>query len=244
MVRTSLLSLATLALLGAGVSTAEGRKAADQEGFRVYSVALRTQFRVLKGVYPTPGEALRAAAELRAKSGLHPVEVTTGSEGKKLPDGRPALYHVYTRGCSRSPWQRGVILVDEKKVAEAVAAHKKNGVAVAVIHDYAPKEVFHLYTDRGGRVGGRLLGTYVTLREACAAAAGFRTKDKLRCEVTTGTKGQPNLCAEPTQYKVYANACRGGWFLAGTANDEKKALEVAAAQKGLPVEVVYHFGSK
>jgi hypothetical protein len=251
MIRTSLLSLALLVLIGALASHAEESKdkqatLADQKGFRVYTFRARCGNRDLQGVYASIREALRAADELREK-GSRRVEVTTGSEGKEMParEKLPAVYLVYSKICDKGGWQRQEVASD-LKTAEAIAlTHKKNREEVQIVSDYAPKEVFHIYSSTGWRLP-HLLGTYLSVSEAVDAAERFRTQKKLECEVTTGTKGGEILTGSPTQYSVYSLGCRSGWVVAATTKDKKKALEVAEEQRkdDRKVEVVYHYSSK
>src|SRR5262245_28496360 len=99
MVRASLLSVAVLALSGALAIQAEESKAVQKErdgdherGYRVYSVSIRCQNRTLLSRHDNLRDAFRAAAALREKSPGRTVEVTTGSEGKKVPTGAAGLY--------------------------------------------------------------------------------------------------------------------------------------------------------
>jgi hypothetical protein len=246
MVRTSMLSLALVALVSTLAITAEEPKASDKEGFRVYSVTLRCQTRRLLATCATPAEAFKAAAEQRAKFGGLRLEVTTGSEGKEAPRGQPALYQVYTMACPKAGWERQEILVNAAKAQEAVKAHKTKGEQVEIIHDYAPKEVYHVY---GTRCRGlmALQSTHMTLKEACGAAQVLRTKGNLQVQVTTGTKGQDALPRTNPEYKIYVFGCRSAsWSLTETTSDAKKAQETFAARKkdGAQVEILHHYTSK
>ena len=173
--------------------------------------------------------------------------MTTGSEGKKLPTGRPVFCHVYTGGCPKSGWQRQAAVVDEKQAEEVVKAHKGQRTRVEVVNDYAPKEMYSIHGGGCSR-SIRLLGTYVTLEEAMQAAREIRTVQKLaHCHVVSGTKaeGYYSLGA-PAQYNVYVAGCKGGWRLATTTKDAKKAEEAVNEQKknDTPVELVRHYASK
>lgn len=245
MFRTSVWSVALFILTQTQASPAQQPKADDRPGFRVYSVSLRCQTRTLLGVYPAAGDAFLAAARQRAKSSPARVEVTTGTEGKKVPTADPVLYHVWTKGCSRSPWQRGVILMDRKKADEAVKTFTKNGGRVEIVADHAPPAVFYVY---GVRCRGlmHLQSTHVTLYDAFHAADELRTKQNFRCEVRTGTKGQEIVHEAPVEYKVYLEGGRCGWRLIETTKEQKRAYEVAAARQKerSRVEVVHHYASK
>ncbi len=245
MVRTSLWSLGLLVLAGAATSPAEESAPADKEGFRVYTIGLRCQARRLVGVYQTNQEAFRVAADLRTRHSPERVLVTTGSEGKNTPAGRPALYHIYTMTCSRSGWQKQLLLVDEKKVEEAVKAHREKGARVEVVHDYAPREVYHVYGG-GCRQPARLLGSYLTVLEACEAAQEFRTKQRFFCTVATGTKGEERFAGTPARYTIYEKSCRGIWKEAVAAAEWAKIQEYLDGRKGptQPIEVVHHLTTK
>lgn len=245
MVRTSLWSLGLLVLAGAATSPAEESAPADKEGFRVYTIGLRCQARRLVGVYQTNQEAFRVAADLRTRHSPERVLVTTGSEGKNTPSGRPALYHLYAMTCTRSGWQKQPLLVDEKKVQEAVKAQREKGARVEVIHDYAPREVYHVYGG-GCRRPALLLGSYLTVREACEAAQEFRTKQRFFCTVTTGTKGEERIAGTPARYTVYVQGCKGGWSEAVAAAEWAKVQEYLDARKdkASAIEVVHHLTTK
>ncbi len=247
MIRTSILSMAFLVLMGTTATPAEEPKQAeDKEGFRVYTISRLSGIRQLQGVHASPKEAFQTATKFRG--GSWNVEVTTGSEGKQVMAGRPVLYQVYRKTSEKSGWQHQGLFADEKK-AEAVAKTlQTKGAQAEIVRDYAPKEVYHVYGKECRVPVGqksRLLGTYVTLREAYDAAEDFRTNKRLRCEVTSGRRGQDLLDEAPTQYKVYVRDCtRSDWTLAKTTNDAKKAQEVVEARKqpNEGTEVVLHFG--
>src|SRR5262245_25721844 len=105
MFRMSLLTAAFLASAGMFAVSAEEAKtkkeekpaATKKEGFRVYTVSCRSQTRSLHGVYDSARQAMNVAAELRKKNTAQQVEVTTGSEGEKVPQGDPMLYQVYSK---------------------------------------------------------------------------------------------------------------------------------------------------
>ena len=163
MIRTILVSLATVVLTGALTNAAAPPEPGVKHGFRVYTVSLRCQSRNLVGVYATAAEAFEVAGGLRAKTAPDRVEVTIGSEGKTTPTGRPALYEVYTRGCIRSQWKlQPALYTDEKKAVEAGEKAKLN---VEIVRDYAPEEVYHVYGFPCRTVVGtksRLQGSYRT----------------------------------------------------------------------------------
>ena len=137
MIRTSILSLAFLALAGTSATPAgEPKKEETKEGFRVYTISAHCGTRRLQGVYATPEEAFAALGKSRAVAYANRVEVTTGSEGTRLPAGRPTLYEVYSRSSDKSRWLKRGLYVDQKKAEEAAKAHAKEANKVAVVHDY------------------------------------------------------------------------------------------------------------
>ncbi len=250
MIRMSILSVAFLALMSTTATPAEEpKKAEDKQGFRVYTIVIKCGNRRLEGIYASPAEAFQAANKLRAKVVAMNVEVTTGSEGKLVPTGRPMLYEVYMRTC-RSGWRKQGLFADEKNAKAVAKTHETKGAKVEIVRDYAPKEVYHIY---GGltRQGLELLGTYVTLEKAAAKEfltnGTNRERSKDPCVVTTGTKGHDYLGwgGAPTQYKVYVKSCKG-WSLVATKSDEKNALEVVEAQRKKTVRaevvLVHHYG--
>jgi hypothetical protein len=249
MVRTSMLTVAVVVLTGAVASPAAPPPEAVRKGFRVYTTGIRCGARRLVGIYETAGEAFRVAAEHRAKLSPERVEVTTGTEGKQTPDGRPALFHLYTMANEKNGWAKQPLMVDEREVQVAVKEQEKKGVRVEVVHDYAPKEVFHIFGGGCSR-SWRLWGTYVTGKEACEAAEAFRTKEKSSgFKVTTGADWRHPLAyrfGSPTRYTVYARAGEGDWTQVETTNDGKKAQEVLEARKkeNVRVEVVEDYTSK
>jgi hypothetical protein len=249
-IRTTILALATFTLTAAMGRTAEQPKPGDKEGFHVYRITPRRITQKLLGVYASPQEAFEFAAKHRAAGGGG-IEVTTGSEGKEALPALPVLYHVYSRPCSRSAWQRQGIYGDYKKVEEVIKKLEKEGEKVEIVRDYAPKAVFHIYSRACRTLAGkelRLIGTYVTAGEACEAAADFRTAKYLRSEVTTGSKGPEYLVGTPTRYEVYVGACKAGWSVAVDTDDWKKAYEAVEARKkedkAARVEIVRHYGPK
>jgi hypothetical protein len=245
MVRTSVWSLALFVLTPTLPSPAQQPKADDERGFRVYSLSQRCRTRTLVKVCSSLDYALNVAADQRGRTSPHNIEVTTGSEGKKVPAGDPVLYHVYTRPGARVGWKRQVILADRKNADEAVKTHKKNGLEVEIVTDHAPREVYHVY---GVQCRGlmQLQSTHDSLYSAFEAVHELRTKKKFRCEVTTGTKGQGTLRGMPAEYKVYVEGGRCGWSLIETTKEAKKAQEVAASRTKdrWRVEIVHHYPSK
>jgi hypothetical protein len=246
MIRTSLFSLALFALIGTSAIHGDEAKAKRpsveeaKEGFRVYTVSLRCQSRQLQSVHLSVIEAFRAADELREKGSR--VEVTTGSEGKKLPVGSPELYVVYLRPC-KVAWEKREVVCDAKKAEQVAKQHKDNGDTVQVVHDYAPKEVFHVYGGGCSR-SYQLRGTYTSAEEAFRAAESFRADKKWRCNVASGTKGKEWLTGSPAQYVVYERACKNNWTVGITTKDLKKAEEAAAAGEWGKGEVVHQYASK
>jgi hypothetical protein len=251
MIRASLFVFASLTLLTTIPAQARGPKAvqeapAAKEGFRVYSVGIRCQARRLEGTYDSLFMAFHAANKRRSRFPSQQFEVTTGSEGDKVPAGRPVVYHVYSMACEKAGWEKRESASNSTKANEIAKKYKDRGDRVEVLLDFAPKEVFHIYGG-GCRRSWRLLGTYTSLREACSAAEQIRNQQKLDCEVTTGTKGEEFLSGStPTKYAVYAKGCKGGWYLAGTTTDHKKALQIAEARKKDDggAEVVHQHASK
>ena len=232
MVRTRIASMVLFVFIGPMQIWAEEAKVADKEGFRVYTISLRCGSRNLVGVYESPAEAIRVATETRAKK-FAGVEVTTGSEGKLVPTGRPMLYEVYMRTC-KSGWRKQGLFADEKKAEATVKALQTYPDRVEIVRDYAPKEVYHIYGVDGGRVrrGLELLSSHRTLEEAFWGAEVLRKSKNPEFHVTSGTKGDPFLRdSRPTQYEVYVQGCKGSWERIATKSDQKDALEVVEAQK-------------
>ena len=173
--------------------------------------------------------------------------MTTGSEGKQVPTGRAAVYHVYTKVCEKSGWQKEPGVVAEARLAEAVKTYEAKGARVEVVADHKPREVFHVYGGGCSR-NWRLMGTYVSAQEACDAAREIRTVQKLRnCLVTSGDKGEGYWSlGTPTAFTVYVEGCKGRWFAAATMQDAKKAEELAAERRrgADEVEVVRRYVSR
>ena len=247
MIRTSILSLATVVLTGALANGAAPPKPGVEAGFRVYTISYRCGNRTLVGVHPTAGEAFEAAVGARAKTSAGQVEVTTGSEGKTLPGRQaPALYEVYQKSCRAGWMKQPTLYTDEKKVEAAAADKRKLGNQIEVVRDYAPKEVYHVYGLPCRSVVGtksRLQGTYRTAKEAIDVAETLRSTRGLRCEVTTGTKGQELLDGAPTQYTVYSRGCKGALESPTTTSALEKAVKDYQArieQKSVPVMVVHY----
>lgn len=252
MTRTIILALATFALTATTGNTAEPPKPGDKEGFRVYIITPLRITQRLMGIYTSPQEAFESAAKHRANSGGGGIEVTTGSEGKEALPRQAALYHVYSRECSRSGWKRQGIYGDYKKVEEIVKALDKRRDKIEIVLDYAPKTVFHVYARRCRTPHGKelqILGTYVMAGEACEAAEKFRFRVQPRTiEVTTGSKGPEYLVGTPMRFDVYVTDGKAGWTVALTTEDGKKAYEAAEAHKkedkAARVEIVGHYASK
>ncbi len=109
----------------------------------------------------------------------------------------------------------------------------------------AAKEVFHVYGNLR-RCFRPLLGTYESVDEACRAAEKFRNdKTERTVEVALNTGGTFNLGAQPIEYRVYRNPCKG-FSLANTVASFEKANEIAEAGKknGDRVEIVSVFAKK
>lgn len=251
MIRTSLFSLALFALAAAPATQRDQAKPKRpdaeevKEGFRVYTISPRCQARQLHGVYSSEREAFQVADDLRApcKKAPRQVEVTTGSEGKKLPTGKPELYLVYTGGC-KGGWVRREVACDAKKAEQVARRCREQGDRVEVVHDYKPKEVFHVYGG-GCRRSWRLLGSYTSAGEAFQAAASFRADKKFSCDVTTGTRGKGWVSGSPVQYVVYERRSReGAWKVAATTKDHKKALEASISGKCTERELVHSYAGQ
>ena len=245
MIRTILSSMAIVVLTGALANGAAPPEPGAAEGFRVYTRSPRCGSRNLVGVFPTAPEAFEAAAA-RAKVSPFRVEVTTGSEGKKTPEGEPALYEVYTKVCDKSGWRKQSLFTDATKASEAAKAHQKDAKKVEVVRDYAAKEVYHVYGRRCRTAVGtksRLMGTYRTAREAFDAADDIRTKQPFQCEVVTGTMGEELLDATPIRYTVYSRGCRIGLVSPTATADRAAAMKEFQARidlKSTPVMVVHY----
>ena len=245
MIRTILLSMATVVLTGTLANAAAPPEPGVKDGFRVYTISPRCRTRSLIGVYPTAAKAFEGAAGARAKTAPDRVEVTTGSEGKTTPTGRPALYEVYTRGCTRSQWKlQPALYTDEKKAVEAGGKVKLN---VEIVHDYAPKDVYHVYGKRcrtPASEKSRLQGTYRSAREAIDVANALGSTKGLRCEVTKGTKGADLLDGSPAGFSVYIAGCKGSWSLHSTTKEFEKAVQVydARIKEEQQSAIVRHYG--
>ena len=145
MIRTSLLSMATLVLAGALANSAAPPEPAPEEGFRVYTISIRCRTRRLVGVYATAAEAFVVAAEARTRTSPAQVEVTTGSEGKTPPTGSPALYVVFTQGAAEERLAGAGALRGRDQGGGGRQTQEKEAKKVELVRDYAPKEVFHVY---------------------------------------------------------------------------------------------------
>ena len=248
MIRTILSSMAIVVLTGALANGAAPPKPGVEAGFRVYTVSPRCLSRNLVGVYATAGEAFEVASGLRAKSPPSRLEVTTGSEGTKLPTGRnrAILYQVYTKVCDKSGWQGQELYAQAEQAAEAAKTHEKDSKKVEIVCDYTAKEVYHVYGRRCRTAVGtksHLMGTYRTARAAFDAADDIRTKQPIQCEVVTGTKGEELLDGTPIRYTVYNRGCRIGLASPKTTADRAEAMKDFQArieQKSVAVMVVHY----
>ena len=237
MVRTSILSMAFLVLAGTMTQAEEPKKAELKDGFRVYMVACRSQVRQLEGVYASAQEAIDAATKLRGRA---TVEVTTGTEGKMAPTGRPVFYHVYSKVCDKSGWRSAGIFADEKKLEAEIKAHQAKNYKTEIVHDYAPKEVFYVYGGGCSR-SYQLRATCVTREEAFREVKELRKTYSNRCDVVTGTNGAQWASRSPKQFGVYVQGCKGSWGLETTTNDPEKVKKIVEdkAKAEVRTEVVH-----
>ncbi len=238
MARTILFSVA-LVLVGT-LGQAEEAKAvkekppAQKSEYHVYASGCRGGV-ILRCSYSSVDEACRAAAELRSKLSGQTIEVTKGTDGKRIVYSEPSRYAVYARVCEKSGWQLQATFADANRAHELATALKKKLGQAEIVRDYTPREVFSVH---GGtcRRSMRLLGSYITAEEACEAAQEFRAK-KLQCEVTSGFK---DARRRPWEYQVYVRGCKAGWSLVGRTKELNKAQEMVEARtrEGKTVELV------
>ena len=239
MIRITMLSLAMFVLAAATEGRAAAPPLGDKEGFRVYSVGARCGQRQLLGVYDTARDALHAASEFRSK-GSRRIEVTTGTEGKRVPTGQPAVYHIYTKVCDKSGWRSAGIFADEKKLEAEIKAHQAKNYKTEIVRDYAPKEVFYVYGGGCSR-SYQLRATCVTREEAFREVKELRKTYSNRCDVVTGTNGAQWASRSPKQFGVYVQGCKGSWGLETTTNDPEKVKKIVEdkAKAEVRTEVVH-----
>jgi hypothetical protein len=259
-------NLALLAVLGILVASAlatasepaqQKKTEGVQEKFYVYGGGCSRSIR-LQGTYEAIGDACAAAAKYRAE-GLKWVSVRTGEHDRDHFGFGATEYSVYVRAC-KAGWQLQATIANADD-AKAMADQLKRGFSnVEIVLHYAkaasapvtakepapqvkaaaPKEKFYVY-GRGCK-SIRLQGTYETLKDACAAAAKFRSEGMDAVSVRTGAHDG----TAASQYMVYERSQKcGNWFLCATVDSTRKARVIAGElAKDRPVEIVHHYASQ
>lgn len=227
--RISILSLALLAFTSAAPAVGP---VPERTGFRVYTRQTRCSDRILVGVYPTIGEAARAAGVRRDAFQVH--EITFGIGG-----GIP-LHTVYTQTCSKVGWEKRIVTCDLAKAQAFIKEHGNDpSNRPLLVHDYTNKEVFriHGYQRTGCRRARLALGDYSTASEVFEALERFRADEGLtRCTITMLTRDDTSA-----GFGVYVRGCKG-WRLHVRKADAATAHAVAATlhKDETRVEVVRH----